>query len=576
MTERDVLSKFLLEAKSYKSYSDIERLVEDQKDLSMVPIQPLYIALLKSSTDQVAEVLPKLSNKQRQAFLDIDLWEKDHVDVNSFEYWIEVYSKVSDSNLIQDFVSSEDFLIYLKSRVNIYTFDVEDPEYPDHDNYFLTDDNLLLIEFFEEYTYKNELKYLLRNLYDRFGVENAYSILFKLVNDSFSVLEEDQYQKKKDRLRELGFVDYFDALEQTRMFVSYKQIDKFIASKSTLTPDLDVYTKNQSLHGSSLTSFDETMEKIYTELAKVRDEKRQYFLKFNFLRLINSTITLNNALRGGSILLTRIGKGTKSFIELGLEKVMQQKSFPSENGEELFELFDFFDLYRIGKSLIFLEKNKIKKALRDTPFEQNDFEYFLGSWWSTFLENADFDIPKVKAFGAALHAKEVNNYQSYLFWKTQVSIFKDSIPFISSFFKMLEKLKTDGKLHDEFYLNYEVSNIDFEAVIISSFVNYALGHFSGNDVNKMGVTISELKDFFKQYFDIKEGEYILKSFENAKVNKLCLDFIEQFGFYEIENFEKYLYGILSEHLSGYEFDTLADEDFKHIGGPIILNSLNEN
>ena len=141
---------------------------------------------------------------------------------------------------------------------------------------------------------------------------------------------------------------------------------------------------------------------------------------------------------------------------------------------------------------------------------------------------------------------------------------------------MLEKLKTDGKLHDEFYLNYEVSNIDFEAVIISSFVNYALGHFSGNDVNKMGVTISELKDFFKQYFDIKEGEYILKSFENAKVNKLCLDFIEQFGFYEIENFEKYLYGILSEHLSGYEFDTLADEDFKHIGGPIILNSLNEN
>jgi len=34
--------------------------------------------------------------------------------------------------------------------------------------------------------------------------------------------------------------------------------------------------------------------------------------------------------------------------------------------------------------------------------------------------------------------------------------------------------------------------------------------------------------------------------------------------------DQYLYGVLSEHLSGYEFDTLAEDDFKHIGGPILL------
>ena len=69
MTKKDVLSKLLFEGKSYRTYEDIEMLVQVEADLSMVPIQPLYISLLTSSTDQIAEVLPKLSPIQRQAFV---------------------------------------------------------------------------------------------------------------------------------------------------------------------------------------------------------------------------------------------------------------------------------------------------------------------------------------------------------------------------------------------------------------------------------------------------------------------------------------------------------------------------
>ena len=74
MAKNDVLSKIIFEAKSYNSVQDIEKLVEVGSDLSMIPIQPLYVSMLSSSTDQVAEILPKLSQQQRQAFLDLDLW----------------------------------------------------------------------------------------------------------------------------------------------------------------------------------------------------------------------------------------------------------------------------------------------------------------------------------------------------------------------------------------------------------------------------------------------------------------------------------------------------------------------
>lgn len=573
MTKKDVLSTLISEGKSYKSYEDIEKLVEIGTDLSMVPIQPLYISLLTSNTDQIANIIPKLSKTQRQAFVDLDLWEKDHVDIGSFEYWIEVYSKVKDLDLVQDFVESDDFLLYLKSRVNIYTFDVEDPYYPDHDYYFLTDDNLLLVEYSEDYRYPHELKFLIRNLYDKIGVENAYSMLFKLVNDSFAIIQEKQYEEKKERLRDLGFVDYYDALESTYTFISYKQIDNFVLNKKAITPDIDTFSKNQSLHSSALTSFDDNMENLFSELIKVKDEKRLSYLQFNFLRLINSTITLNDALRGGSVELSRIGKVTLAYLDLGLEKV---RNLVDAAETTLFDRYDFFDLYRIGKSLIQIQKNKIKKNLRNTPFEKNDFEYFLGAWWNSFLDNSDFEIPKVKTYGAALHAKEVRTLAVYAYWMDEVSLFCSCIPFINSFFEMLKSLKEEGKLHDQFYLNYTVDNIDFESILISSFINYSLGHFSGNDVNKMGVTIFELRKFFELYFKKVDEEYVLLGLESGEMKKTSQEFIRQFGFDCIENFENYLHGVLSEHLSGYEFDTLSDDDFKHIGGPILLNTLIEN
>ena len=36
---------------------------------------------------------------------------------------------------------SKAFILFLKARFNIWTFDIEDPQYPDHDYYFLTEDN---------------------------------------------------------------------------------------------------------------------------------------------------------------------------------------------------------------------------------------------------------------------------------------------------------------------------------------------------------------------------------------------------------------------------------------------------
>lgn len=569
-SKNNILQKILFEAQAYNTFEDIEKLVDGGVDLSVVPIQPLYISLISSTPSQLATVLPKLSKEQRQAFIDLDLWKKDIVDPTHFEFWIESYSRLRDDQLVGEFSTSEDFYLYLKSRVNIYTFDAEDPMYPDHDFYFLTDDNLLLIEYGEDYQYPGELKVLIRSMYDILGVEGAYTTLFKLMNDSFSKIQEEGFQNKKERLREYGFVDYFEASEKLHPFATYSQVKKLIKSKGVETGAIDLLSQNQSLHSSALVGFNIDMENILSELSKVKDDKRKQFLHFTFLRLINSTITLKDALKGGRVELTKIGAETKSYLELGL-LFLKKESVSEGSAEEnvsIFERFDFFDLYKIGVSLIGIEKKKLKKSLIGKSFETHENEYFIGSWWTNFLENSFLEIPKVKNFGVGLHAKHINDLTTFEFWKKNVALFCSLSPFIEEFSKSFMNLKDEGKLQDSFYINYDVSEIDFEAIIISSFINFAL--FKNSKPNKLGVSIVEFKSFYNKYSQQVNGEYILKPQLNEDVSSVLSAFCKTYGFENVEGIENYLYGILNENISGYEFDTLEEDDFQHVGGPILL------
>ena len=574
-SKTNLLQQILYEARAYNTFDDIEKLVEVGGDLSVIPIQPLYVSLLNTSIEHVSSILPKLSREQRQAFIDLDLWKRDVVDVDSFEYWLQAYTRIADDDITKEFVSSEDFYLYLKSRVNIHTFDTEDPMYPDHDFYFLTDDNLLLIEYGEEYDFAGELKILIRALYDKMGVEGAYTTLFKLINNSYSALQEENYQAKKERLREYGFVDYYEASEKLHPYISKSQITKFIKNKTAATGEIEITSQNQSLHSSTLVSFNNEMENILLELSKVDSDKRKNFLHFTFIRLVNSTITLKDSLKGGRIELTRIGKQTRALLDLGLAFI---KSVELEQNEQdsVFEKFDFFDVYKIGISLISIQKNRVKKGLKKTPFENEDFEYFLGAWWTSFLDDSFLDLPKAKSFGAGLHAKNIDDLATYSFWEQKITLFTKMSPFIQQFFETFLKLKTDGLLNDNFYLNYEIDNIDFESIIISSYINFSLGNYADGDVNKMGLSIQELRQFIEKYFDKVNSEYTLKSFDTDIIKDSVSGFINSFGFTEIDNVEDYLYGIIFEHLSGYEYDTLELEDFKHVGGPILLNDKIKN
>lgn len=526
---------------------DLEKLLDIEADLSKLPVHPLYVALKKLNGESLSLYLPKLSKRQRVAFLDLDLWNRDELDFSTFGNWVSAYANCVDDKVKFEFASGPHFSLYLKSKFNIWTFDAEEPEYPDHDNYFLTEDSLLLFEFDENFPYFEEVRSFVRELYSNLGVEKAYAHLFKIVSETHGNLTEEEYHFKKERLRDLGFLDYYEALAFESPFQTMKLIDSFIQNKKGITGEISQLSKTQTLPKNALVSFGDSSADIMMELGKVEDQKRRDFLKFNFIRLINSINTVNGSLKSDSVSLASSGRRVRSMIELGFEYIREKRS-----EKVIFDTFGFEDLYKVGLSLIRINQKKLKDALK--KFNMEDSESFLGGHFLELLENSFDDNLKFKG-------ERINNLEIYKQWVSESELFVATLPFISKFHEVHKEMISSGSIQDSYYLNYTKEEMDFEVLLISCFANYHLGYFENQKNRKLGISIPDAKKFF--------NEAIIQ----AGINEKIVAFLKSFGLGEILGLPLYLNKILKDHLEGIDLELLGPQDFKHVGGPVILTFL---
>lgn len=561
----------LLESESYGNW-DLEKLVDSPAELQSIPLEPLYLGLKKTPIIDVVRILPSLSTEQRDVMLDLDLWEKDELDVESFEYWIEVYNEVKDEELLAEFLTGDSFALFLKGRFNLHTFDVEDPEYPEHNNYFLTEDSLLLIEYSDGYKYADELQKLIKDIYTVLGVEGAYSYLFKIVSDTFSIRQEEFYQNKKDRLRYFGVVDYYEALEFTQGFVTITAMDNFIANKVAATGAIEAQEKNQVLNKQVVGQFQKNFDSISLELSKITNQKRQDYLQFNFTRLINGNLAVEDAVKRGGLAIGQVGKRTQSLLMLGASYILSKRT--ESASEALFDLFDFSDVYKVGLTLVKVPQKKVKTALRNYSF-QDEAEYsFLGDYWSEFLGEG-LEIPPQFSSSSREKSGPVLDVSTWKKWSHQMDLLVQLVPFINKFKETLEGLRSKGVLQDNFYLNYDVGEINFESIILSSFINWTL--YGGQEfVKKMGISIDELTKFLFEFIGTNEKGMTEIQTENEKtLEDNCRKYLLSFGMGEISGAVEYLGHLIKENLTDYPLSSMKEEEFRHFGGPVILASISK-
>ena len=68
---------------------------------------------------------------------------------------------------------------------------------------------------------------------------------------------------------------------------------------------------------------------------------------------------------------------------------------------------------------------------------------------------------------------------------------------------------------------------------------------------------------------------ILKIRQSEEIETTIKGFIKAFGLDKIDGFQSLFMFYLKQELEDADVSELSDEEFKHVGGPIILNSLGE-
>ena len=552
-----IIEDILAEAQTFSTLSGIEQSLSKGTDLSPIPLPALYIALRRLHPQDCSKYLERLTVDQRQALLDIDLWKKDDLDLEHFQFWPLVYCEASDPIRFK-FVQSSSFALFLKARFNIHTFDVEDPQYPDHDHYFLTEDSLLLFEYDENNRYINEFISLIRDLYTVLGVENAYAHLFKIVSDSYYPMLEDEYHLKKGRLLDSGLMDYYLALKHLRPFPNREIMDATVHHKKTSPEKIQVPSSATPPLDQALHIFRESDDPLHEELSLVRDQERAHVLQLDFTRLINASLVHDNALKNGDEALYEVGHRVRAYLLLGLDYVLHKKG-RLQNGS-LFDCFDFRDFYRYGYTLVEIKKRILRQTIEGHSLSQDD--PFFGAHWGQFIEDSFSLPPRYKGRGP--RAKEIVSFVQYDAWSKEIATLVKLLPFLVAFAQRLMDLKKSNALRDEFYLNYNVDDIDYEAIILSSLANFFFGHHKNPSMKKMGLTLDEFKRFVHTF---SPGA-------NRDVDKrgIISDFAKAFGLAQVPHFNEHMVCLLQEHLGGHEYDKMKDSDYYHLGGAIILRT----
>ncbi|MCB9091662.1 MAG: hypothetical protein H6621_08490 [Halobacteriovoraceae bacterium] len=554
------LKNYLQESSAYRTLEDIEKLNDEHENLTWVPMLPLYFSLKEGTEDQIVETLPKLDQKQRQSLIDIDGWDKDSFDIYALDRWCALLSYTKNVEVIDEFVRSNDFKLYLKGRFNIYTFDVENPLYPDHDNFFTTDDDSFLFEFESDFKFVDEVKYLIKNLYASLGVEKANEEILTLISDSFLVLQEEAYDSKKDRLRDFGYVDYFEALE-LKQCLGTKALSAFIKSKlqnKGLSPQLENEELNQTHFAKVVSSFQVNFESILDELELVEDEKRMDYLQFNFNRLINATLVLSNAFKNEEISTGSVGEQSKQRINLALS-YLKARFFNQLGNQSTFEYFDFYDLYLIGNSLLESSWKQLKHWLLKYNFTDKN-KYFLGDRFNLFIEDIEANGFKIRQNG---RLEVIDDFERYQIFQNQLDLVFNLVPIVDKFRVIVTEIKRT-KRSKSFFRNYAVSELDFEAIILTQFANYTLGNFKKKNKKKYSLLDTEFYRFFREIY--REEKYKEKLHE----------FLNFSGLDIIDGIAHYLQDIVNDHIGYIEDSELESIDLHYISGFLILNQKSES
>ena len=187
---------------------------ETRSKIRRLPPAQVFFSLKELDEAEIQRLLPHLTEEQWTGILDLDLWSKDRVRLNRFLQRLSPILQSEDAVARKLLRATDHELLELAlNPLKIHRLDEDGaPEAEQGGGLLETPDQHYLVELPENAEEASFLKALILRLYQLDGEGTAL-----LLEDSqfrtWSEMEEQAYQSRKRRVEDMGFQDYYDAIE---------------------------------------------------------------------------------------------------------------------------------------------------------------------------------------------------------------------------------------------------------------------------------------------------------------------------------------------------------------------------
>ncbi|NVM21111.1 MAG: hypothetical protein HWN68_04965 [Desulfobacterales bacterium] len=322
-------------------------------------------------------VLSLASNDQWQYLLDLELWKKDRLGIDSVNRWLDLLLKADAERFLIWGLREHRELIELNLFKSIEVRIKEEDESPsDFDEGYFTLDGLFFIRIKRE-EYDQIIRDFLRRLASH-DINKFHQVLAELAGVLPAELEEHMYRLRNVRLAEKGFLPFEEAVGiyqylNPQSLMQEAEAQKVIRVQQPTEP-VPVST--------SLLIRDQDL--FYISLRRVEDGRILERLQAEFAAMCNQIISADGfVVRDKENLAAVVGKAC-GYLSIGLQKLA---GGDDRKAAGLVQRFPLSRVFRVGYGAAMELRWDTEKWLRESWFAGQDFD--TGFWeddWGGILE----------------------------------------------------------------------------------------------------------------------------------------------------------------------------------------------
>ena len=325
---------------------ELEDFLDQPKARELVhssPYQDVFMAIKTVGLSDSLELLPLTSREQRRGFIDLDCWRKDSFYVRTFIEWLAAFIQCGPEETVRlaRALDPEVLAYFLKENIRVHELDPAEP--PLDLPISLTPDGRYGIEIIGDGESATESRLLLDAVF-RFDPTLGYGLVDRVFWGNLVALEEEAYRNKRMRLEEIGFVDYYDALD----IYGETSVRPSLPSTALHPPDVEAVPGSRTLPAlfvASLTAADFLREGL-EQLESPEEIER---ITQSLASLANRLLSVHSVTPGDLEKVKPALQEMHDMLSLGVEYLSQGDKAKTT---EVLNRYELQTIFQIGFNLI--------------------------------------------------------------------------------------------------------------------------------------------------------------------------------------------------------------------------------